>query len=263
MENKSSNKLLKVLEFIVLKRQPLKLAEIAQGTNINQSTVLRYLTALISNNYIKQDSETLKYSPTYKLKTLANYIDIDQELRSVARPYLLELSKEFNESICISKEENMWSIYIDAIQSHHTLATFQKIGSLSPLHCTGNGKLLLLNYDADKLNQFISIRGLPRYTPYTITDKQKLVEELNKIRSRGYAYDNQERELGVRCIAFPVYNSQSKIIAGISVTGPINRMTDEFLQSKIKYLKHATEEIYIKLEYNSFNLNVNDAINCR
>lgn len=253
MENKSSDRLLKILEYVILARQPLKLSEIAQGTCINQSTVLRYLTTLINNDYLRQDSETFKYSPTYKLKTLGNYIDVDSELSSIARPYLIKLSNEFGESVCMSKEENMHCIYIDTVQSTHMLATFQKKGSLSPMHCTGNGKLLLLNYNEEKLDKLISTRGLKRYTPYTITDKQELIAELDLIRKRGYAYDNQEREIGVRCIAFPVYNSNDEVIAGISVTGPVGRMTDEFLDPKINILRQAALSISRELGYYDFH----------
>ena len=120
------------------------------------------------------------------------------------------------------------------------------------MHCTGNGKLLLLNYSDEELEQFILKKGLPQFTENTYVTKESLKQELERIRRRGYAYDEEERELGIRCLAFPVFDAQGRIIAGMSVTGPKGRMTDERLNERLDVFREIALEVSKKLGYRAF-----------
>lgn len=250
MESKSGDKLLKILEYVVLKEEPLRLLDVAKGMEMNTATALRYLTTLVNCGYIEQNAETLKYRPTYKIKGLATHINRDGELSMIARPYLESIAERMGESVCISVEANRKAVYIDVIHStKNTLIAFQRAGTYSPLHCTGNGKLLLLNYTADELDQYIKETGLKKYTGHTITKRQALMKELAIVRKRGYAYDEQEREEGIRCIAFPIRNAEGRVIAGVSVSGPVERMTDETLNPNIPFLQDQVFQISRKMGY--------------
>lgn len=248
----SGEKILSVLEYLILKQEPVRLLDIAKDMNMTNTSVTRYLNTLMDKEYVEQDQETLKYSATYKIVALANHVRTHTDLKQVARPYLEQLAKFFGESVNISVEENMHSVYIDVIRmSNSSLMTIQHVGNAAPMHCTGNGKILLLNYSDEELDRFIKTQGLPQYTKNTYVTKESLKEELNRIRERGYAYDNEERELGIRCLAFPVYDAQGKVIAGVSVTGPKERMTDEFLEKRIEKFRDITLQISRKLGYHA------------
>ncbi len=251
--NQSGEKLLNVLEFIILKGEPQRLQDVAGELGMNKSTALRFLKTLVNAGYIDQDPETSKYAATYKICALANKVNLHTELREIARPYLQQLAKIFGESVNIAVEDKMMSVYIEVIRgSSQSLVTVQKVGNAAPMHCTGNGKILLLNYSEGDLDRLIRTKGLTKYTENTLTTKEELKAELEKIRKRGYAYDEQERELGARCVAFPIYNDKGKVIAGISVTGPENRMTDEVLAPKLGSFSTIAMEISHKMGYRVF-----------
>lgn len=250
MESKSGDKLLKIMEYVILQEEPLRLLDVAKGMEMNSATALRYLTTLVNSGYIEQNPETLKYRPTYKIKGLATHINRDGELNMIARPYLENIAERVGESVCISVEANGKAVYIDVIHStKNTLIAFQRAGTYSPLHCTGNGKLLLLNYTEEEIDHYIETTGLRKYTEHTITNKKVLMKELDLVRKRGYAYDEQEREDGIRCIAFPIRNAEGKVIAGVSVSGPIERMSDEILNPNISYLREQVMQISEKMGY--------------
>ena len=224
MENKTGDRLLNILEYVIIAERPLRLIEVAKGMGINSSTALRYLNTLVLAGYVEQNPESLRYQPTYKIQALANHINLKGELRNYARPVLEKLAEMFGESVCMSVEQNMRAVYIDTIRSIHSLSTFQEVGGTSPMHCTGNGKVLMLNYTEEQIDEYIELRGLKKYTDHTITDKETLMNELAEIREKGFARDREEREYGVSCLSFPVYNYKNEVIAGISVTGPKERM---------------------------------------
>ncbi len=246
----SGEKTLSVLEYLILKQEPLRLLDIAKDMCMTNTSITRYLNTLMDKGYVEQNKETLKYSATYKIVALANHISKNTDLKQIARPYLEQLAKLYGESASISVEERMYSVYIDVIRvSNSLLMTIQHVGNAAPMHCTGNGKILLLNYSDEDLDRFIDTRGLPRFTKNTYVTKESLKQELNRIRERGYAYDEEERELGIRCMAFPIYNAQGKIVAGMSVTGPKARMTDEFLEQRIDKFRDITVQVSRKLGY--------------
>ena len=250
MENKSGEKLLAIFEYLVLQETPLRLLDIAKGLNINQSTALRFLTTLVNTGYIEQDPETFRYTPTYRICALASHINREKKLVDAARPALLRVAEVFRESVSMSVENHMQAVYVDVVRgADSALIAFQQTGGVSPMHCTGNGKLLLLNYTDAELDTYIREKGLKRYTDNTITTREGLVTELKKIRERGYAYDEEERDIGIRCAAFPVRDASGRVVAGISVSGPKDRMTDEMLEGKLPVLREAAEEVSRKLGY--------------
>lgn len=251
--NQSGEKLLNVLEFIILKGEPQRLQDIADALEMNKTTALRFVKTLVNTGYIDQDPETSKYGVTYKICVLANHVNLYTELRKIAHPYLEQLSQIFGESVSMAVEDKMSSVYVDVIRwSSQSLVAVQKIGNAAPMHCTGNGKILLLNYSDEDLERLVRVKGLTKYTEHTLTTKEALKAELDIIRKRGYAYDEQERELGARCLALPIYGDNGKVIAGISVTGPQNRMTDDILLPKLEDFRRITMEISHKIGYEMF-----------
>ena len=252
MENKSGEKLLTIFEYVVLSDEPLRLVDVANGLELNRATALRFLTTLVNAGYIEQDPDPLRYAATYKICALANHVNRHEKLRDIADPYLLKVAEEWQESVNMSVESDMRAVYIDVIQkSNRSLITFQQVGTSAPMHCTGNGKLLLLNYTGDMIDTLISARGLKKYTDHTITTREGLLKELAAIRERGYAYDEEEREPGIRCISFPIYDVEGRVIAGMSVSGPRERMTDACIEEHIGSLRDAADQISRKLGYRS------------
>ena len=248
--NKSCVKMLAILEFLAQYKAPARLLDIAQGLNYSSTTVLRFLTTLQQCGYIAQDAATQRYYLTYKLCYLSNNIEASNSLQNITHPHLLALSDLFQESMCVSVEDHWRMVYIDVVtEVNQPLKSFVHVGNIVPMHCTGNGKLILATFSPDKLDRFIAERGLPAYTERTITTREALLQEVEKIRANGYAEVCGEREIGMSCFSYPIYNYTGHVVAGISVTGPSTRVNLEKLGDRLHFLKDSADQISKQLGY--------------
>ena len=135
-------------------------------------------------------------------------------------------------------------IYTDVVDGpDNMLRIMQRIGKRAPLHSTGIGKLLLLNYNNKQLNELITTKGLTALTPNTLVTREALVEKLEQIRAQGYALDDEECELGARCVAAPIQDYTGKVVAGISISGPVSRLTKEYIQVIIPVVRETAARI--------------------
>lgn len=228
--NQSVEKTFQIIEVMAEGREPFRLQDIALKVGIPASTVLRLVNTLVSCGYANQDPITLKYSLSLKFMQIGGLVSSQTRIYEIAHPYLLELSKKCKESVCLAIEQDMEVVYLDVIDGPDgMLKITQRIGKVAPLHSTGVGKIMMLNYDSKQLNQLIAIKGLSALTPNTITDKEELLKELEKIKTQGYAIDDEECELGARCVSAGIKDYSGKNIAGISVSGPTTRMSNEYI----------------------------------
>lgn len=243
LTNQSTEKALAILELLAAAKEPMRLSSISEQLGLNASTSVRFLNALIRCGYAEKNNDQ-RYRLTYKICRLSNQVREHTSLQSVTHPWLLELSNRYHEALCVSIEQDMQMVYTDVVAgSHQTLMSLQQIGNVSPMHCTGNGKLALLNYSDEQLDELIARRGLHRYTENTLTTKEALCRELSQIRAEDVAYDREECELGIRCIACPIRDDTGAVVAGISITGPAVRMRDETLATLRKPLHDAAVQI--------------------
>jgi len=230
--NQSVEKALQIIETMAQTREPLRLQDIALKVEMPASTTLRFIYTLIKCGYAHQDPNTLRYSLTLKFMHIGSLISSQTSIRDIAHPYLVELSKKCNESVCPAIEQDMEIVYIDVVDGPDgMLKITQRIGKLAPIHSTGIGKLMLLNYDLKQVNQMIALKGLKTLTPNTITTKEELLNELEKVKVQGYALDDEECELGARCLSAGIRDYTGKFVAGISVSGPTTRMTMEYISA--------------------------------
>lgn len=242
--NQSSEKVLNIIEYLAASKEPKRLMDIAEHFGYNTATTLRFLNSLQKCGYVDQESETMRYFLTLKLLRIAHIHENNIEIQKFTHPFLIQLSNDFGESTCISVERNMMMVYIDvASAANRILMGQQFVGNAVSMHSTGNGKLMLSQYTMEEIDALIEKKGLHRYTENTICTKQELLEELAIIRAHGYAIDNEESEIGMRCIAYPVYNDSGKIVAGVSVTGPTVRMTMDLIESKLEYLESVSKQL--------------------
>ena len=249
-KNQSVEKAFAIIEYLSTKQGPQRLQDIANDLDMNSSTVIRFLSTLQGCGYVDQERETLKYYLTYKICFIANKVSSNIELRDVLRPYVREIAGALKESVCLAVEQDMNVVYIEVVPGpDQMIKTMQRIGNQAPLHCTGVGKLLLLNHSEGFIDKMIEKKGLPKFTDYTIVTKQLLLRELEAVRRLDYAFDNEECEIGARCISLPIRDFTGKVVAGISVTGPSFRMDEIINPDNIDYLKKIALEASRKLGY--------------
>lgn len=235
--NQSTDKVLSILEVMAEMGGPMRLQDLAEALDFNASTVLRFITTLVRRGYVAQDENTLEYYLTYKLSRIANQFNARNNPFEHVHPYLQHLAQIFNETATVAIEQDMMVVYIDVVHSkENKIYLLQRIGNIAPLYCTGIGKLFLMNRTDTELDEYLATHKLQKFTPNTITTKERLVKELEKVRRLGYALDDEECDLGARCIAAPVYDYSGRVKAGISVTGPIQRLNDEMIKENLPML---------------------------
>lgn len=171
------------------------------------------------------------------------------EIWQQAQPILEQLAEQTHETIHLAILDDGKIVYLGKIESNQTLrvSMASRIGQSAPAHCTGVGKLLLSYMPPEKLEQFLSQEKMQRYTEHTINDKSQLINELERIRQNGYAIDDEEYEVGIRCVAAPVRNKQGAVVAALSISIPTVRLPNSELPRYREYVTNAAEEISKRL----------------
>lgn len=246
--NLSSEKLLSLIEALAELSEPARLQDLSRMLEMNSSTVLRFLAALQHWGYVARDIDTGRYYLTLRLCGVTQSISANMSIRNIALPFLRSVAQTFGESANLSIEYDMAVMYVEVVNSpSKILVSTQRIGNIAPLHCTGVGKLLLLNYSPAQLEQMAAVKGLARFTDTTITSLPELTAAVERARETGYALDDEECEAGVRCVAAPLRDYTGRVVAGISVSGPATRMTDQRISRNLPFLLETAEEVSRRL----------------
>jgi IclR family KDG regulon transcriptional repressor len=241
---------LTILDLLGKSNGELGITEISQELRLHKSTVYRLIATLVGAGYVQQNPQTEKYRLGIHLAELGMTVLNGLDLRQVARPFLLELMEYCDEAIHLGVLEDNEVVYIDKIDVNRFLTMGSRIGGRSPAYCTGLGKALLAFIPLKKLEQYLAqTPSLHRYTPNTLAEPQSIKDHLSRIRAQGYAIDDEEHELGIRCVAVPIRNHLGEIVAAVSVSGPTLRMTREKMDLVIPKIIAVGEKLSNSLGY--------------
>jgi DNA-binding IclR family transcriptional regulator len=233
----SVEKTIKILELLAEKGE-VSVAEAAAKLGMNRSTCHRFLVTLRELGYVVQNRLS-HYRLSFRIYELGMKVADRLQVRQIAYPYLQELSSLFNETINLGYWDNNEIIHLDKIDSTEILRIDPGIGSRVPAYCTGLGKAILAFLPEEDLNNFLKSVPLKDMTPNTITKKEKLVQELERIRKQGFAVDREELSIGLRCVASPVFDYTNYPSYSVSVAGPSSRMTKD----KITVMKEEVKRV--------------------
>jgi DNA-binding IclR family transcriptional regulator len=244
----SVGRALAILEQFSRDERALGVTAIASRVGLHKSTCFGLLHTLQQLGYIQQDASTGQYSLGLKTFELGQaYID-GVDLRYITRPFLMEIVEKTQETVHLVLAEGRRAVYIDKVESPHAMTISSRIGQEAGLHCTGVGKVLLAYMREEDWKQVVS-KGLERYTQHTITEESQLLDQLQRIRECGHGIDDEEREIGLRCVAAPIFNARKQAIAAISISGPSSRISREKQKDLSRTIKQATQEISRQLGY--------------
>lgn len=248
--NQSSEKLLLLMEVLSQEEAPIHLSQLAAKLGMNASTVSRFLATLQKCGYVSQSGERGSYVLTYKICQLANNVTSRMDYRNICQPHLKKISKIFGCTTNLIARYEYSVIYLDVVPGpQQLLVPLQRIGKVAPLYCTGGGKLFLTHFSEEELRSYASLNPFHRYTEHTICSLGALREELQRIVQQGYAVDDEECELGTRCLAVPVLNYTGGIQAAISINAPLTKLTDQYIQQNAPILKEIALEVSHQLGY--------------
>jgi IclR family KDG regulon transcriptional repressor len=220
----SLQKAIDILELFDDLTPELGITEMSEALELHKSTVAGLVYTLEGNHYLEQAPETRKYRLGFKLVERASTLLSQIEVRPLALPHLQELRDWCDESVNLALREGGHVVYIERLLSSQTLGMRAKVGYQAPLHCTALGKAILSRLPPAEVSQYVARHGLPAVTDRTITDSGRFVEELQRTRERGFALDDEENEIGVRCVAAAVLDHTGQPTAAISVSAPGHRL---------------------------------------
>jgi len=221
-------KVLRILEALRDAPYGLLLKDVAKLTAINKSTAYRFLAHLESAGYLfRGENGVYTIGPNFaRLSAAGNF---RETLRNLCRPILQKLWEATGETVNLGVLEGYEVLYVDVIESSHSFRLASQVGFRRPVYCTALGKALTAYLPSDKLDELLDSVTFERSTPRTIVQAGKFRRELGNVRKRGYAIDDQEAELGARCVAAAIFDADRNVIAAISVSGPVTRVSAQHI----------------------------------
>ena len=214
------DRVFQLLEHLADAENALSLSELAQLTDLPMPTIHRLLRSLVGQGYVQQEPSK-RYALGPRLIRLGE--SASRNLGSWVEPALAKLVAEFGETTNMAMLKGDACVYVAQVPSPQSMRMFTEVGRVVLLHCTGVGKALLSTLSDDQVLGILGRAGMPTRTPHTITEPEAMLGELRVIRDRGYAVDEGEQELGVRCVAVPVPGLP--FVGALSVSGPSGRLT--------------------------------------
>jgi len=237
-------KTMKLLETLS-KQDEVGVTELSEAVDGNKSTVYRFLNTLSGLGYVRQNKKNEKYSLTLKLFQLGVQALNRLDLHKAAQPIMEELAEYSNETIHLASMEENHIFYLDKIESPLALrvAMGSAQGRFAQPYCTAVGKTILSWLSDQKKDEMLKDTNWVGRTSTTITSRDDLDNELEQIHKQGFAYDMEENEAGVRCVAAPIFDSGDNICGALSISGPSVRMNREKLDNLTKQLISAGKKI--------------------
>ncbi|MCM8900193.1 IclR family transcriptional regulator [Caldicoprobacter algeriensis] len=223
---KSLEKALKILECFTPEEPELGVTEISRKLDMHKSSVFNIVDTLKKCGYLEQDPKNGKYRLGLKVLKLSYNLYSSYDVRKTLRPLLEDVSHKTNETVYLGVLYEEEVIYIDAVFPLSSTLTRNIIGIKAPLYCTAIGKALLASLPDDMIEKILS-RPLEAYTQSTITDREKLWEEIKHIRMKGYAVDNMEHEYGIKCVGIAIKGLNGLPICAVSISGPSLRFNED------------------------------------
>ncbi len=249
----SVDRALSLLELLAKYEDGLGLMELSYQSNLTKSTVHRLLHTLIENGYVKQNEENGPYHLTLKMFQLGVKTVERMDILKISRPYLQRLKDRFGEVIHLVIRDDQEIVYIDKVETDHTIRMYSNIGKRGTLYSTSVGKAMLAYSHDDILHELWNNMHIEQKTEYTITTWLEFLKEIQRIRKNGYALDQEENELGVKCIGVAILDYTGLPVGAISVSGPIQRMTDSKMDEITKEILEVKKEITRELGFEKKN----------
>jgi len=224
---------LELLEEFRGEEAELGVTELSKRLGLHKNNVFRLLATLESRGYMEQNKVTGNYRLGLNVLELGQVFIRQMGLLKMARPVLEEISSKCNETAYLGVIREDRVVYVDVVEALRPVRVVSRMGVGLPVYCTAIGKAQIAFESADELEAIFSGKELEQYTPKTIVGLDELFKELEVVRQKGYALDDEEFDDGIRCVGVPVRDYTRRVIAGLSLSGPAYRFTDERLEKEV------------------------------
>jgi len=250
MITQSVTRALAILSCFTDEQPELRVIDFSKKLNLTQSNVSRLLTTMVSLGYVEKDDYSGFYRLGHQIITLGGIALNNSEIRKLALPELYDLERRLGlgANLAVLKSQHMF--YLAHVDSHKSPRMYTLLGRSNPLYNTGIGKVLLAHLPPEEARALLAKIDVKAYTEKTITDRERLLRELESVRNRGYAVEMEELALGRACIAAPLRGRSGKVVAGISLSGPLSDIRlPERERELASVLIEVADRISVKLGY--------------
>jgi DNA-binding IclR family transcriptional regulator len=212
-----------LLDALARHATPVNLKQLAAETQLHPSTAHRILSVMVQNRFVDR-IEPGTYRLGMRLLELGALVRARLSIRQEALPYMRELHQQLGETVNLVVRHNDEVVYVERTSSgNQMMRIVQNIGTHAPLHITAVGKIFLAADDPEKCREYAQRTGLPRFTDNTLTDPAGLLKDIERARQKGYAFDEEESEIGVSCAGAGIHGDDGRLVAGLSVSAPSER----------------------------------------
>jgi IclR family transcriptional regulator, KDG regulon repressor len=240
-----------ILEAISRRSGGLTNSEISRKLAMPKSSASYILRALERRGYLHRNTEDGKYRLGLKILDLGHGVAIGLDLRELARPILHDLVKRIGLTAHLATLEKGEAVYIERVEAPGFIRMNTWVGRRMFIHATSVGKALASGLSREEVEAVFATHGMPKRAPKTITQAARYLKELEKVRAQGYALDDEENSVGVRCIGVPVYNAGGGVEAAVGVSGTVAMVNPQSLPKFIEAVKEASRRISAKLGYSA------------
>ncbi|MGB5744292.1 MAG: IclR family transcriptional regulator C-terminal domain-containing protein [Sedimenticolaceae bacterium] len=217
---------LSLLECLAASEHGMTQSDLAMMVGIPPATTFRLLNTLEQRKFVYQDVERARWFVGQKAFQTGSAFLESRDFVVQSRPYLRALMEQSNETANLAVAESGEAVILAQVQSREMMRMIVPLGSQSPMHASGLGKALLAAMDDGAVSSVLHRHGLPAITEHSITSPEQLRQTLEDIRARGWAYDDEEHALGLRCVAATIHDEFGNALAAVSISGPKSRITD-------------------------------------
>ncbi len=242
-KNQSLSRALSLLERLAETPGGMNLTDLSQQLGIPAATAHRMLSTFEEHDFVAQDPELGVWYIGLKAFTIGNAFVQRRDFVASARPLMQTLMERCGETVNLGVIDDGEVVFISQVESREVMRMIVRLGSRSPVHASGVGKALLAYLGDERLVAILERRGLGRFTERTIDSPAQLREELETVRERGYALDDEEHAVGLRCVAAPIFDENGQALAAISLSGPKARLIDDRLGELGVAVRQTADEI--------------------
>jgi IclR family transcriptional regulator, KDG regulon repressor len=226
----------------------LAITTLSQRLGLAKSTVHRLASTLTSAGFLEQNGQNGRYRLGVALFELGALVRRRMDVANEARPHLRELLEKTGETVQLGIVDHYSVLYVYEMESRRAIRMAAAVGARVPLHCTAVGKVLLAFQPADYIKDTLA-RGLTAFTDKTVTRREAVLELLQEARSRDYAIDDEESEVGMRGVAAPVHDSSGLVVSAVGLAGPIQRLTKKDLRAFVPQVVSTADAVSARLGY--------------
>lgn len=236
-------KALSVLDEVAAYGRPVRFGELLDSSPFPKATLYRFLQTLTAEGMLTYEPDRQTYSPGIRLVRLAHAAWAQASLAPIARPHLDRLSENTGQTVHLAQIDAAQVLYVDKRNAREPLPMYSQAGKVGPAYCTGVGKAMLAFLPEEELAPIIGQQSFHRFTDHTLDDAYALYEELGEIRTRGYAFDREEHEPGIICVAAPILTDSGRVLGALSVTSSTAQMNLAELEGIAPHIIETSQQI--------------------